>query len=434
MHSSRIVFLVLALLLIGRNVYANNPTEWPYGGKPDSSRKEILGNKNPLNFERDADFWYSQFSGYVDFHKSNFSKNANFMGSQFSENTTFTGSKFLGNADFMGSKFLGNNDFSDSKFSGNAVFSSTCFGVVDFENTVFSKMLIISNAQFTKGADLRRTDLSKAKIFFDHHTFFPSGTLQVYWSQLKDRLAISDESCSGYLEWNELNYKVKQLDSFQHHLPTSLTAKRDSLNAALIKTRYQLDSLSTKLNRERYALTAIFYNRLRDNYLAQNDKGSADEVMYELASKRLVYLDEFWWRLYGWLFGWGYKPMRFVLTVFLGPVLLFALLWYRKYYHRVVLLVDHTLTEEQKSTLQDPSEREAAFKDTILFARWLHVLYFSTFVLLSIRFKKEWIEKNDRAFLYWVAAEWMVGLLLYVLFFTLVKSHEFGYVKGLLGF
>ncbi len=61
-------------------------------------------------------------------------------------------------------------------------------------------------------------------------------------------------------------------------------------------------------------------------------------------------------------------------------------------------------------------------------------LFFSTSVLLGVRFKKEWIEKIDRAFLWWVTAEWLIGIGLYVAFVALVKSNEFGYVKGLLGF
>lgn len=41
---------------------------------------------------------------------------------------------------------------------------------------------------------------------------------------------------------------------------------------------------------------------------------------------------------------------------------------------------------------------------------------------------------EDRAFLTWVTVEWALGIGLYVTFAILVKSYEFGYVKGLLGF
>ncbi len=47
--------------------------------------------------------------------------------------------------------------------------------------------------------------------------------------------------------------------------------------------------------------------------------------------------------------------------------------------------------------------------------------------------KKEWIKKKDRAFLWWVTTEWLIGIGLYILFAVLVKSNEFSYVKGLLG-
>ncbi len=41
--------------------------------------------------------------------------------------------------------------------------------------------------------------------------------------------------------------------------------------------------------------------------------------------------------------------------------------------------------------------------------------------------------KKNHAFLWWVTAEWLIGIGLYILFVVLVKSNEFSYVKGLLG-
>lgn len=446
----------MTLLLCCKNVYARNLIEWPYGGTSDVLRNRIHMDRAPLNFKRDmtysfstfsekADFIYSIFFRNIQFQKTIFKQDVYFINSMFGgktiyNNSTFCKKAYFNNAifkedtKFNGSVFLGNVDFSGATFSGSTDFSNIQFGSVNFENTVFLKEVNFAGVFFENGVDLRRSDLIKTKIFIDHHTNFPCEKLLVYWSQLKGHLAVNDNSCPSFIEREKIKNTIKKLNLIQHYFPERLVVKNDSITTKLIKNKSCFDSLSIKLNRERYELTEIFYNRLRDNYLAQNEKLSADEVMYELASKRQEYLGEFWWRLYGWCFGWGYKPMRFALMVFLGPILLFAVLWYRKYYHRVLLIVDHSLSEEKKSMLRNSTERSGAFKDTILFARWLHVLYFSAFVLLSIRFEKEWIEKNDRAFLYWVFSEWCVGLILYVVFFTFVKSHDFGYVKGLLGF
>lgn len=163
--------------------------------------------------------------------------------------------------------------------------------------------------------------------------------------------------------------------------------------------------------------------------------------MYELAEHKADILNEPLWILYGWIMGWGYKPVQFLLAAFLLVALPFALFWYRCYYHLVLPLVDHAIDEAFKEQLKAPENlnkknhvNHAAIAGEIIFpARVWHVIFFSTSVLLGIRFKKEWIEKKDRAFLWWVTAEWLIGIGLYILFAVLVKSNEFSYVKGLLG-
>jgi hypothetical protein len=173
--------------------------------------------------------------------------------------------------------------------------------------------------------------------------------------------------------------------------------------------------------------------------------------MFELAEKRAEFLQEPWWIVYGWTMGWGYKPVRFLATVFFVVVLPFAWFWYRRYYHLVLPLVDHSADDVLRNRLAEPDrmiekkrlgllrfrrfDHASIPGDEISYlARLWHVLFFSTSVLLGLRFKKEWIEKRDHAFLRWVTAEWLLGIGLYVLFAVLVKSYEFSYVKGLLGF
>ena len=71
---------------------------------------------------------------------------------------------------------------------------------------------------------------------------------------------------------------------------------------------------------------------------------------------------------------------------------------------------------------------------TTAIVRWWHVLHFSASLLLSIRFREAWIHRHDRDFLFWVTAEWILGIIAYITFVALVKSNEFSYIKGLLGF
>lgn len=490
---SIIAILLLSFIPTG-STHATNPTEWPYGGEPDSSRRGYLTKRVPLNFKQEADFGGtefiqkaffehsqffqeatfihanfskdaifidsqflniadfasvhfsqqaifegSQFSQVAYFRSSHFSKKAYFQHSKFSDKANFSRSQFLDNADFRSSEFsvdaefgesdfLGMVDFGESEFLGMADFKYSQFSQVtdfgesifsdkvNFDNTSFDSDLIIAGTRFEKGLDLRRTNLSKAKIFFDHHTFFPPGTLYVNWSQLKKHLHIAATSCPsyGYIQF----FEDADITAFSLKEPPH--------------------SLSQAFDKERYDLTEIFYHRLRDNYLAQSDRFSADAVMYELASKRSEFLQEPLWVLYGWFMGWGYKPLRFVLTVFLIVIPFFAFIWYNFFYHRVAPIIGSSLTKKQKRQLEDasrpkPYDHRLAEYEVNGLARLWHVVYFSTSVLLSIRFKKEWIEQDDRAFLTWVTIEWALGIGLYVLFVVLVRSYQFGYLKGLFG-
>jgi len=76
---------------------------------------------------------------------------------------------------------------------------------------------------------------------------------------------------------------------------------------------------------------------------------------------------------------------------------------------------------------------------SLLYRIW-HVIFFSFSVLLGIRWKKEWSDVKHKGqfgsdtFLRVVTIEYILGLLLYIIFAILVKSNQFAYIKGLLGF
>jgi len=384
------------------------------------------------NFLRDVDFSHTAPKDYTK-SPTVFKKQANFMSVIFNGYTNFSLTQFEQNANFSNATFSRMANFSDATFSGYA----------NFENCQFSHKVNFAGTQFIPGVDLRRADFSKSvSILFDHHTSFPNNKLNVNWNQIKGRLHLSEESCINASPWQMVKREYRELDSLYNRVahkkisdtPDTLAIKRQNIKA-------RLDSLTQVFNKERYDLTEIFYLRLRDNYLAQNDKASADAVTYELAERKAEILNEPLWILYGWIMGWGYKPVQFLLAAFLLVALPFALFWYRRYYHLVLPMVDHAIDDAFKEQLKAPEKlnkknhfNHAAIAGEIIFpARVWHVIFFSTSVLLGIRFKKEWIEKKDRAFLWWVTAEWLIGIGLYILFAVLVKSNEFSYVKGLLG-
>lgn len=528
-----------------------NPTIWPYGGIPDTSRKSLWRDKPSLNFPHRANFHEAKFSqpAYfgeakfdstadftnvtfsqdalflkdtflqnADFSWATFSREAVFMEAKFNRIATFLGVTFSQDADFRKVKFDSTADFNWATFSQDAYFDKTTFsqktnwGAVKFNNTAhffqatflqiatfyyptftkdadfrwatfkeipemegckFGNILLLGYTNFEKGADLRRArfDLVQS-IYVNHHTTFPVGKLYLYWEQFQGknypRIKLDDppriHSQFDSSSIKDLTRKISDIDSVLALRNISgsqnrLSLKRDSLYTILKSQKKRLDNIYrtkiTFVNNEHYQRLETFYHRLRDNFLAQGDKASADAVMYELGwQKREIYgfwsWPGFWQTLYYWFFGYGYQPWRFLLYLVLPCILLFAVFWYCFYYHRVAPIVEGNMPKEVQKTLQSPASRveKTLFKTlkvkiydhaaiagqrTFLARAW-QVVFFSTSVLLGIRFKREWIEGKDKVFLSFVTFQWLLGISLYVAFALLVKSNQFAYIKGLLGF
>ena len=59
-----------------------------------------------------------------------------------------------------------------------------------------------------------------------------------------------------------------------------------------------------------YKRLEIVYSFLKNNFLKQGQKKLADEVMYKLGMHREEVLKEKIWTVYGFFFGYGYKPLE----------------------------------------------------------------------------------------------------------------------------
>ena len=383
-----------------------------------------------LNFSRAtfrsiASFNESHFSGTTSFDKTTFNSFALFRGVCFSLPVSFRESRFHEAAMFQGAQFSGATDFRSTTFNNDVSFHSARFQQhTVFENTAFYKVLNLTSTHFQEGLDFRLSRFGDSSIIFvDDKTLFPSGRFFCDWSFLKGKLRVDDTASATYQEWKAITLLLRQLDG-------SAVSSDSSSAFAVLKNKR--DDLSRTLNHQRYELFRIFYDRLRENYLAQGNKAAADEVMYELAEKETELLGEFRMQLYGWVFGWGYRPLRFLLKVLLPLGLFFAWFWYNRYYHLVAPLVDDDIREEMKNKGISMYGRNEI--KTTAIVRWWHVLHFSASLLLSIRFREAWIHRHDRDFLFWVTAEWILGIIAYITFVALVKSNEFSYIKGLLGF
>ena len=276
--SANLIVGLCALLLFAEVGFAQkkNPTDWPYGGVPDKSRKKSWMKKPPLNFNKRANFVEAKFDSA-----------ANFVGATFDDAASFEGAKFDGVANFKVAKFDGEAFFVLATFDDSAYFYKAKFdGVADFVQTRFRGTVSFLSTDFRQGVDFRQASFDSVQTHYLENITFPEGELRFYWHQFQGQ--------------DSLRIKV--------HLP-EFTSKK-----------------------EHHTRIEIIYHRLRDNFLAQKDKSSADAVMYELGWQKAEILGEFWWKMYGWIFGWGYQPWRFLLFVVLPVIVGFAVFWYFKYY------------------------------------------------------------------------------------------------------
>jgi len=363
-------------------------------------------------FHDNAIFTYLKADSSISIVNAEFIKEVNFTESKFgpeketiskcctktdSTATDFSNTFFWGDAIFYKSKFFNNTSFNKAIFHKDADFRESTFFLradfrgaifknhVDFENTNFKNNIYFSGSKFMNGVDLTLVTMcDSTKIYFTKETFFQPGKLKIPYESIRKRLVFDTTNNKSENEYNDIEH---------------------------------------------------FYRHLKDNYKTQGDMVAANDVMYDLAGKQHHYLTGVNWlinEVYGWTFGWGYTPLRFIFIILI-PWLFFHCLWYHKFFHRVVILLDKSLTSEIKETLTHPKYDDSDVSDLLNKpTRIFYALYFSTVVLISPIFKKEWIVREEPLFFYYVFAEWLLGIICFIIFVICVKSNQFDNIKDIL--
>lgn len=346
------------------------------------------------------------FAGRASFSGSNISQNSvvnddfKIQNTTFLKHTYFNFISFKKNVTFTKSSFIRSVSFAYSEFFIQPVLSSI----------VFNDTLDFTGCKFNAGVDLGRCNLNNVNSIFLEETVYPAGKLFIDWAQI------------GGGE----NPKIKLLP---HKY-----VERDSNNI-------------------KYKKLEIIYFNLRNNYLLQDRKRDANSVMFELACYKDSLIGNMWFKLYGLFLGYGYKPWRFLIFLVIPVIFIFSAVWYYFYYGCMIYTIEEGKRQEllnmERNGLNYPVTKTKLIPITIYdhknippqrsFIKVLYAFYFSGSVLLSIRFKKEWICElpegalHRKYFIFWVTAEWVFGLLLYIIFGLFVLSSEFGFVKGLFG-
>lgn len=393
-------------------------------------------------FDSIANFREAKFDSIANFRRTTFSKDAIFYKAEFLQYANFNKTKFLQYTNFYKAKFDSAN-FKDAIFSQVADFSYAKFNKKPLmDNCKFGKILILKDTNFEKGVDFLKAIFDSVEtIYVSNQTTFPKGKLGLKWDQFKakeelrirlyDPPPVLTSSDSSYIE--KLTQEITEIetlviyDSVEDN-KDSLIIQIDSLYALVEKEKTKLESIydarvkSVKI--KHYQQVEAFYNRLRDNFLKQGNEVSANEVMYELRWQRKEIIGGFWWNMYGWFSGWGFKGWLFIIKIVLPIILAFAGLWYTKYYSVLQKIIF-------KDEIKDAEN--LAVQDSTYQKIWYSLL-FSITVLFSIRIKKEWIFKYKN-FMFWVILEWSIGigllfLFIYFLGFQIEQVENFRYWLG----
>lgn len=112
-----------------------NPTIYPYGGSPDSSRFESSMEKVPLTFQT-ADFRFARFN-QANFRNAKFSGKVDFRYAEFQNRADFWGAEFNNVADFRFAQFKIPADFDRAVIRDKFYIGSRQGQEFDFTRTIF---------------------------------------------------------------------------------------------------------------------------------------------------------------------------------------------------------------------------------------------------------------------------------------------------------
>lgn len=352
----------------------------------------LLSFKN-VKFNYESRFSRSIFGGLANFSNSEFNNKVNMNKSKFYNELEMSKVVFNDSSDWSEATFIGKVNFKNTIFSGLDLSKSVFYDQVNFDECIFRKYINLQNVQFEKELDLRYANFDSVNSIYLNSLKFPIGKLYLHWHQLKAnpdlkiKLANYNNSIEGYDK--EIHFKQIQK----------------------------------------------IYHLLRDNYLTQGDKVSADAVMKELGWQEGEILGGFWVTLEGCLLGWGYEAWRYIIFLFL-VILVFSAILYKKFYNKLAPIVWQNIPESINTKLIKISKfdhSKISIEDVSKFNRCWHTLHFSSSVLLGIRFKKEWFHSSDNWFLSIVSIEYFVGKFLYIYFIWNVEGTSYNYIKGILG-
>lgn len=325
----------------------------------------------------------------------------NLTSAKFKKSALFSENFFYGDLSLESAEFCDMVDFNSCIFYENINLSYTIFyDGLQFQNSKFTNKLYFINTQvnkelnlayckFPNGLNLQSILIdSLNKIYLDYIQI-PNGQFDIHWNHFK----------------GPQNIKIQLFEN----------PSNDSLKCEKYKSICKI---------------------IKNNFIAQNESKTADEVMYDYYQKEREVKKGFFRYIYWLTFGYGYKPYRFFLTIFCF-ILIFTFFWYFYYYqsiYKILFKINNTEIRFINRFLFIFPIYKICNSKTIIypFQSFLHTFYFSTTIFLNIKIQKDWF-LTDKKIIRYIMFEWMIGILFYLIFIYYVQDSQFQFLKGLFG-
>jgi len=401
---------LIVLFLLAVNVsfsQENNPTVYPYGGVPDSSRFKDWMERIPLNFKK-AYFRNAQFDSLADFRKAKFDSRADLDGAKFYGRADFEKAQFHSQAGFALAKFDSLADFRVAQFHSWVYFVGTQFaGRADFLAAQFAGRADFTRANFDSRADFRGTQFDSLPDF--------------------ERAHIESEFFVGSREGQKFDFN-RSIFSKQSKIILCELAEIN-IQTEKIKHIFLLDTLS-------YNLKRLIIENLKDKSFKENSKAQFElEYIFDKSTmyqeKRDEYIKNKWyqiWKYPKWFLntlyyitmGLGYRPFRLAWWV-LGFIISFGIF----YFFKMRDSINGYILKKFEMKESSGTKRKKAVDEVSTISRTeslMNCLYFSSMLLFSFRLKGEILTFFNLKEKRFIVGEYLLGLLIYIAFLTLAKS------------
>lgn len=310
--------------------------------------------------------------------------------------------------------------------------SSNVLGFFAIKNAVLKGSVSFRNSSFEKGVSFRESTFTQSPVLV--RTYIAKD-LKLEGTQFKNgvdfRMADMENNTHLYLE------------AVQYEKP--MIFGEDQINSSKISVSPPAE-LSKHPNHEERMRKEYIYELLSDSFKQRGMLTVADQLLYAYNEEYTRLEPSAKRSMYGLFFGYGYQPWRFVIFIMFPLIFLFSILWL-SFFHREILMAMSRVDGNEKNfgdinfkmlwliPIKIPSVEIIDGKDITIpkTISIISALHFSFTIFFSVRFKRQWLDVNDRTFNYTVILEYALGLLSIAIFALGSRVASFDVIKNILG-